>query len=138
MHRSSLQDESLKAAESLISEARACEALEMEKVKKGGMPWKKEVLYASRPVTLTSKSVVCFLGDYFQQMYDFAIDLIKWLDRPMGLTAWPRHGKAYVDSQTAEEVQKNRGGGPKNLPGAARNAVQVAIGFISKCSQVHI
>jgi len=66
-----------------------CQALNMEKMKKGGKPWKDEVLYAS---------------DYFQQMYDFAIDLIK-------------HGKAYVDSQTPEEVQKNRGGGPNNLPG---------------------
>ncbi|CAK9006554.1 unnamed protein product [Durusdinium trenchii] len=66
-----------------------CQALEMEKVKKGGKPWKNEPVYAS---------------DYFQQMYDFAIDLIK-------------HGKAYVDSQTPEEVQKNRGGGANNLPG---------------------
>eukprot|EP00913_Durusdinium_trenchii_P019213 g18056.t1 len=45
-----------------------------------------------------------YASDYFQQMYDFAIDLIK-------------HGKAYVDSQTPEEVQKNRGGGANNLPG---------------------
>jgi len=66
-----------------------CQALNMEKVKKGGKPWKNEPLYAS---------------DYFQQMYDFAIDLIK-------------NGKAYVDSQTPEEVQKNRGGGQNNLPG---------------------
>ena len=66
----------------------------MEKMKKGGMPWKKEVLYASGPVPLseassTKMSFVGFLGDYFQQMYDFAIDLIKWLDRVMG----PKRGQ---------------------------------------------
>ncbi|CAE7180123.1 glnS [Symbiodinium pilosum] len=66
-----------------------CQGLDMEKCKNGGKPWVGEPLYAS---------------DYFQQMYDFAIDLIK-------------QGKAYVDSQTPEEVQKNRGGGPNNLPG---------------------
>ncbi|CAE7468184.1 glnS [Symbiodinium sp. CCMP2592] len=66
-----------------------CQGLDMEKCKAGGKPWVGEPVYAS---------------DYFQKMYDFAIDLIK-------------HGKAYVDSQTPEEVQKNRGGGPNNLPG---------------------
>jgi glutaminyl-tRNA synthetase len=35
-------------------------------------------------------------SDYFQWMYDFAVELIK-------------HGDAYVDSQTAEEVRATRG-----------------------------
>jgi glutaminyl-tRNA synthetase len=37
-----------------------------------------------------------FASDYFQQMYDFAIDLIK-------------KGKAYVDDQTSEKIRETRG-----------------------------
>lgn len=38
----------------------------------------------------------CYASDYFQQMYDWAIQLIK-------------NGKAYVDSQTSEEIAKQKG-----------------------------
>lgn len=38
----------------------------------------------------------CFASDYFQQLYDWAIELIK-------------SGKAYVDSQTSEEMAKQKG-----------------------------
>eukprot|EP00928_Gymnodinium_smaydae_P037547 TRINITY_DN26046_c0_g1_i1.p1 TRINITY_DN26046_c0_g1~~TRINITY_DN26046_c0_g1_i1.p1 ORF type:complete len:755 (+),score=226.07 TRINITY_DN26046_c0_g1_i1:39-2267(+) len=64
-------------------------ALNLEQCKNGGKPWREGLFFAS---------------DYFEQMHAFAIDLIK-------------QGKAYVDSQTPEEVQKNRGGGEQNLPG---------------------
>ncbi len=37
-----------------------------------------------------------FASDYFEQMYQYAVQLIK-------------KGKAYVDSQTAEEIRKTRG-----------------------------
>ncbi len=37
-----------------------------------------------------------FASDYFDQLYDYAIDLIK-------------QGKAYVDSQSADEIRANRG-----------------------------
>ena len=37
-----------------------------------------------------------FASDYFDQMYDYALDLIK-------------AGKAYVDDQTAEEISEGRG-----------------------------
>ncbi|MCF7858454.1 MAG: glutamine--tRNA ligase/YqeY domain fusion protein [Candidatus Cloacimonetes bacterium] len=37
-----------------------------------------------------------FASDYFEQMYNYAVQLIK-------------AGKAYVDSQTAEEIKQNRG-----------------------------
>ena len=37
-----------------------------------------------------------FASDYFQQMYDYAIKLIKL-------------GKAYVDDQSIEEIKNNRG-----------------------------
>ena len=37
-----------------------------------------------------------FASDYFEQLYDFAVRLIQ-------------DGKAYVDSQTEEEIRKNRG-----------------------------
>jgi glutaminyl-tRNA synthetase len=37
-----------------------------------------------------------FASDYFQQMYDFAVDLIK-------------KGKAYVDDQTSDEIRETRG-----------------------------
>ena len=37
-----------------------------------------------------------FASDYFGQLYDFALDLI-------------RQGKAYVDSQNADEIRANRG-----------------------------
>ena len=46
-----------------------------------GFDWGKEVLYASA---------------YFQQMYDYAVDLIK-------------AGKAYVDDLNAEEIRAHRG-----------------------------
>jgi glutaminyl-tRNA synthetase len=39
---------------------------------------------------------IYYASDYFEQMYEFAIELIK-------------KGKAYVDDQTAEEIRKNRG-----------------------------
>ena len=38
----------------------------------------------------------CYASDYFQQYYDWAIELIKG-------------GKAYVDSQTSEEMAKQKG-----------------------------
>jgi len=65
------------------------QALNLEQCKNSGKPWRDSLFFAS---------------DYFEQMHAFAVDLIK-------------KGKAYVDSQTPEEVQKNRGGGEKNLPG---------------------
>ena len=57
------------------------EALELEHCKKGEKPWRDSLFFAS---------------DYFEQMHSFAVGLIK-------------AGKAYVDSQTPDEVQKNRG-----------------------------
>lgn len=65
------------------------QALGLEQCKNGGKPWRDSLFFAS---------------DYFDQMHAFAVDLIK-------------AGKAYVDSQSPEEVQKNRGGGPENKPG---------------------
>jgi glutaminyl-tRNA synthetase len=38
----------------------------------------------------------CYASDYFQQLYDWAVDLIK-------------KGKAYVDSQSSEEMAKQKG-----------------------------
>ena len=38
----------------------------------------------------------CYSSDYFQQLYDWAVQLIK-------------DGKAYVDSQTSEEMAKQKG-----------------------------
>ena len=38
----------------------------------------------------------CYASDYFQQLYDWAIELIKM-------------GKAYVDSQTSEEMAEQKG-----------------------------
>ncbi|GGD50152.1 glutamine--tRNA ligase/YqeY domain fusion protein [Muriicola marianensis] len=38
----------------------------------------------------------CYASDYFQQLYDWAVDLI-------------REGKAYVDSQTSEEMATQKG-----------------------------
>lgn len=38
----------------------------------------------------------CYASDYFQQLYDWTIELIK-------------KGKAYVDSQTSEEMAKQKG-----------------------------
>lgn len=38
----------------------------------------------------------CYASDYFQQLYDWAIEFIK-------------QGKAYVDSQTSEEMAKQKG-----------------------------
>lgn len=46
----------------------------------------------------------CYASDYFQQLYDWAIELIK-------------KGKAYVDSQTSEEIAKQKG--TPNTPGEA-------------------
>jgi glutaminyl-tRNA synthetase len=64
-------------------------ALKLDQCKDGGKPWRDSLFFAS---------------DYFDQMHAFAVDLIK-------------AGKAYVDSQSAEDVQKNRGGGKDNAPG---------------------
>ncbi|NER17426.1 glutamine--tRNA ligase/YqeY domain fusion protein [Spongiivirga citrea] len=38
----------------------------------------------------------CYASDYFQQLYDWAVELIK-------------DGKAYVDSQTSEEIAEQKG-----------------------------
>jgi len=38
----------------------------------------------------------CYASDYFQQLYDWAVELIK-------------KGKAYVDSQTSEEIANQKG-----------------------------
>ena len=38
----------------------------------------------------------CYASDYFQQLYEWAIYLIE-------------HGKAYVDSQTSEEIANQKG-----------------------------
>ncbi|MEW2920630.1 glutamine--tRNA ligase/YqeY domain fusion protein [Muricauda sp. ANG21] len=38
----------------------------------------------------------CYASDYFQQLYDWAVNLIK-------------NGKAYVDSQTSEEIANQKG-----------------------------
>ena len=38
----------------------------------------------------------CYASDYFQQLYDWAVELIK-------------KGKAYVDSQTSEEIASQKG-----------------------------
>ena len=38
----------------------------------------------------------CYASDYFQQLYDWAVDLIE-------------QGKAYVDDQTSEEMAKQKG-----------------------------
>ncbi|MDO5104662.1 glutamine--tRNA ligase/YqeY domain fusion protein [Capnocytophaga sp.] len=38
----------------------------------------------------------CYASDYFQQLYDWAVQLIK-------------QGKAYVDGQTSEEIAKQKG-----------------------------
>ncbi|MDH3697019.1 MAG: glutamine--tRNA ligase/YqeY domain fusion protein [Flavobacteriaceae bacterium] len=38
----------------------------------------------------------CYASDYFQQLYDWAVELIK-------------DGKAYVDSQTSDEMAKQKG-----------------------------
>src|SRR5205085_7695567 len=37
-----------------------------------------------------------FASDYFEQLYEYAVHLIA-------------HGRAYVDSQTADEIRRNRG-----------------------------
>lgn len=46
----------------------------------------------------------CYASDYFQQLYDWAVKLIK-------------DGKAYVDSQTSEEIATQKG--TPNTPGTA-------------------
>ena len=38
----------------------------------------------------------CYASDYFQQLYDWAVELIK-------------NGKAYVDSQSSEEIASQKG-----------------------------
>ncbi len=53
----------------------------IEDVRWLGADWEDRLFYAS---------------DYFQQLYDWAVELIK-------------KGKAYVDHQTAEEIRLNRG-----------------------------
>jgi glutaminyl-tRNA synthetase len=40
--------------------------------------------------------IECYASDYFQQLYDWAIALVK-------------NGKAYVDSQTSEEIAEQKG-----------------------------
>ncbi|HMB62817.1 MAG TPA: glutamine--tRNA ligase/YqeY domain fusion protein [Eudoraea sp.] len=40
--------------------------------------------------------VECYASDYFQQLYDWAVELIK-------------DGKAYVDSQSSEEIARQKG-----------------------------
>ncbi|MFH1875132.1 MAG: glutamine--tRNA ligase/YqeY domain fusion protein [Pseudomonadota bacterium] len=59
----------------------------IEDVKWLGADWEDRLFYAS---------------DYFQQMYDYAVQLIK-------------QGKAYVDELTAEEIRQHRG--TLSLPG---------------------
>ncbi|MCB0456482.1 MAG: glutamine--tRNA ligase/YqeY domain fusion protein [Flavobacteriaceae bacterium] len=44
----------------------------------------------------------CYASDYFQELYDWAIEMIK-------------EGKAYVDSQTSEEIANQKG--TPNTPG---------------------
>ena len=44
----------------------------------------------------------CYASDYFQQLYDWAVQLIK-------------DGKAYVDSQSSEEIAEQKG--TPNSPG---------------------
>jgi len=39
---------------------------------------------------------LCYASDYFEQLYEFAMDLIK-------------RGKAYVDSQSSEKIRESRG-----------------------------
>ena len=39
---------------------------------------------------------LCYASDYFEQLYQFAVDLIN-------------SGKAYVDSQSAEQIRESRG-----------------------------
>ena len=39
---------------------------------------------------------LCYASDYFEQLYQYAVDLIK-------------SGKAYVDSQSAEQIRETRG-----------------------------
>lgn len=46
----------------------------------------------------------CYASDYFQQLYDWAVQLVK-------------DGKAYVDSQTSEEIAEQKG--TPNTPGKA-------------------
>jgi glutaminyl-tRNA synthetase len=46
----------------------------------------------------------CYASDYFQQLYDWAVQLIK-------------DGKAYVDSQTSEQIAQQKG--TPNTPGTA-------------------
>lgn len=46
----------------------------------------------------------CYASDYFQQLYDWAVQLVK-------------NGKAYVDSQTSEEIAEQKG--TPNTPGKA-------------------
>ncbi|WP_034262307.1 glutamine--tRNA ligase/YqeY domain fusion protein [Altibacter lentus] len=46
----------------------------------------------------------CYASDYFQQLYDWAVQLIK-------------EGKAYVDSQTSEAIAQQKG--TPNTPGTA-------------------
>ena len=46
----------------------------------------------------------CYASDYFQQLFDWAVQLVK-------------DGKAYVDSQTSEEIAEQKG--TPNTPGKA-------------------
>lgn len=75
--------EEIEYVESIKEDVRwVCESLQLEQCKNGGMPWRDGLFWAS---------------DYFDQMHAFAVDLIK-------------QGKAYVDSQSEEQMKLNRGG----------------------------
>jgi len=60
-----------------------------------------------------SPAKVVWASDYFQQMYDFAVELVK-------------KGKAYVDDQSADETRLSRGGvaGGTNSPFRDRPAAE--------------
>lgn len=70
-------------SESLSQVQWVCQALELPHVVEGGLkPWRDNLFYTS---------------DYFPFLHKYAIELIK-------------AGKAYVDSQSPEDVRLNRGG----------------------------
>ena len=52
----------------------------------------------------------CYASDYFDQLYDWAVMLIK-------------KGKAYVDSQSQEEISEQRG-----VPTSSGKTVRIEIG----------
>jgi glutaminyl-tRNA synthetase len=85
-------------------------ALKLEQCENGGKPWRDSLFFAS---------------DYFDQMYEFAIDLIK-------------QGKAYVDSQSPEDVKENRGGVKENEEGVKQNLPGVDSPFRSRSVQENL